>query len=631
MMKYCCTLLLLLVMQQLAAQVNIYDPSTIPVELRKNASSVMREEHISFDVRSTDKAYYKVHKVVTILNEAGKSELVFYEFTDQFSSLEDLNIEVFDGQGKSRNKYSKDDLARQSAGEGLVPNGKIYYLRVPTLSFPVTIQTDYTEKYNGILNYPDFAVQLPDQAIESSSFSVKVPAELDLRYKARNTTLLPETGIDGKYKTYSWTAKNLPALDDEEGSVSYESRFPRILLAPNKFELDGYPGDMTSWQNFGYWYGSLTQKTVDLSDERKLFFQQLVKDAASDKEKAAIIYNYLQTNCRYVLISLGIGGYKPFEASFVDKKKYGDCKALSNYTQACLAAVGIKSYQALINATYNKEPVDPAFPRNGFNHVIVCIPMQKDSVWLECTSTTNDFGVLGNFTENRNALLITEDGGKLVPTPRSKAVENRFGSYSQISLHEDGDGVANVQLSTSGEYRQDLIYYISNEKKDDQKEFLVNYLGFIQPDEFEIDFNKLDKGSAAKIKMNIEKIPDFTAGSKMFLHPRINKIWTSALPKAEKRTQDFYFRNPFIKTDTTVYKLPVGYSIETLPRAKELKFAYGSYTTSYYFDEKQNSITTTARLELDEYKIPVARYTETKNFFDAVLAEYAEKIVIKKL
>ena len=238
---------------------------------------------------------------------------------------------------------------------------------------------------------------------------------------------------------------------------------------------------MSTWQDFGKWYGSLAKNANNLTEERKQFFQTLVKDATNDREKIKIIYNYLQSNCRYVLIALGIGGFKPFEADFVDKKKYGDCKALSNYTQACLSAIGIKSYQALINASYNKEPVDPAFPHNGFNHVIICVPLQKDSIWLECTSNTIEFGVLGNFTENRNALLITEDGGKLVATPRSKASDNTFSSYSIIDLAADGSGIVSVTLNTSGEYKQDLCIISTNQKKMTKKDSWLIILATCSP------------------------------------------------------------------------------------------------------------------------------------------------------
>ena len=69
----------------------------------------------------------------------------------------------------------------------------------------------------------------------------------------------------------------------------------------------------------------------------------MVKNATTDREKAAILYNYMQNNMRYVSIQLGIGGLRPFPASFVDDKKYGDCKALSNYLKSALDAVGVKS------------------------------------------------------------------------------------------------------------------------------------------------------------------------------------------------------------------------------------------------------------------------------------------------
>jgi len=631
MKTICTTIIFLLLLISSFAQNKIYDASTIPEELKKNAYSVVREERIAFEVKSVEKATYKVHRVVTILNENGKDELEFHEFADQFISLEAVSIQLYDGKGIAQKKYKKSDLSMQTNGEGLVPDGKVYFIKIPVSIFPVTMQVDYELKFNGLLNYPRYQVQMPEQSVENSVYTASVPADLDLRYKAKNTAIAPVTTDDGKVKTYTWTIKNLSALEYEAGSVSYESRYPHILISPNKFELDGYQGDMSTWENFGKWYGSLAKNTDNLTGERKFFFQELVKNATNEREKISIIYKYLQSNCRYVLIALGIGGFKPFEADFVDKKKYGDCKALSNYTQACLSAVGIKSYQALINATYNKEPVDPNFPNNEFNHVILCVPLQKDSIWLECTSNISEFGVLGNFTENRNALLITENGGKLVATPKSQASDNMFISSSTIDMEMEGSGKVNVTLNTTGEYKDDLLNYIGNQKSDDQKNFLVNYIGYMLPDEFAINYDKADNPATATMAMSISKIPEFTAGKKMFLNPRIYKIWNSSLPKAENRTQDFYFQHPFIKTDTTMYKLPEGFVIETLPKPKNIAFEYGSFTSSYEYDESKKTIRSVASLVLNQYKIPAAKYLATKNFFNDVLGEYTEKIVIKKL
>jgi len=613
------------------AQNIVYNAASMPEQLTKNAYSVIREERINFDVKAINKASYKVHKVVTVLNENGKDELEFHEFTDKFVSLESVQIQLYDARGAIIRKYKKADLIVQTSGEGLVPDGKVFHIEFPAPAYPLTIQVDYELKLNGLLNYPRYQVQMPEQSVENSVYTATVPTDLDLRFKGINTTILPSITDDGKIKTYSWVIKNLPALEYEAGAVSYASRYPHILISPNKFELDNYEGDMSTWENFGKWYGLLAKTANNLTNERKQFFQSIVKDATNDREKMRIIYNYLQSNYRYVLISLGIGGFKPFDADFVDKKKYGDCKALSNYAQACLSAIGIKSYQALINSDYNKSPVDPAFPYNGFNHVILCIPNQKDTIWLECTSNTAEFGVLGNFTENKYALLITEDGGKLVPTPKSNAIDNLFSSNSLVELAEDNSGTVSIQLHTTGAYRQDFANYIDNQKKDEQKKFLVNYIGYPEPDDFDIIYDPANKQVDTKITMNLHKIPEFTAGKKLFLNPRIYKIWGNELPKLEGRTQDFYFEYPFIKTDTTSYHFPDGYTVESLPEPKSFHFDYGSFSSFYTYDETKKMLQSIVKIELTEYKIPVSKYSAVKHFFNEVLLEYTGKLVIKRL
>ena len=214
---------------------------------------------------------------------------------------------------------------------------------------------------------------------------------------------------------------------------------------------------------------------------------------------------------QHVSIQLGIGGFKPFDAAFVDLKKYGDCKALTNYMEAMLDAkfLGIVSYPALVNAEYNQQPVNPEFPHNSFTHVILCVPGNNDTTWLECTSKATVAGILGSFTENRNALLITPQGGKLVPTPKSNPAENTFHLTTKVNLKEDASGESESLLESKGEYKEEIIEYVLNEKKDDQKEYLVKRLGFSQPDQFDLTADQNDNFAKTSFKLSIEKVPNF--------------------------------------------------------------------------------------------------------------------------
>lgn len=624
-------LLLVLFIQKTYGRNFIDSPySLFDTTLLKNASVLKNEENIVLEITDVDRFTYRVHQVLTILNERGKDELNFVQYTNRYISLEDADIEVYNAMGNLTHKFRKKDMTTVANGEGLIEDGYVTYFRVPAPTYPITVEYNYQLKSKGTVNYPSFNIMSSGEAVLKSIFTARVPKELDLRYKDKNVQLNPVVTEDAKYKQYQWTVSDMKALEYEEGTAQYESRYPSVQLAPNKFSYYNHEGELTSWKKFGAWIGNLYSGMDELPPERKDFFINLVKGISTDKEKARIIYEYLQKNFRYVSIQLGIGGLKPFSADFTDTKKYGDCKGLSNYMKAALKAVGIKSCIALINAEYNSEPVDPSFPENGFNHVILCIPQAKDSIWLECTSNNTDFGVLGSFTENRNALLITDDGGVLVPTPVSNAKENILTANTLAEISEDGSGTSVTNFTSSGAYKEDMEDNLMEEKKDDQKEFLIHNYGFKQPDEFEVNKNDDSAMLSTKIKLAIEKIPEFVAGNKMFIAPRLYKQWSDKLPKAENRRLDFYFPNPFIKTDTTIYKLPEGYVVDALPASKGFTCEYGTYKSNFWFDANENSIYSTAKLELTQLKIPALKYASVKIFFDEVMQQDAQRIVIKK-
>jgi len=145
------TSIILLCTLAAAAQLKPFDVLLLSPRLKQNARTIKREEKIELDVKAPDKAYYKIHKAITVFNDAAEEELNFFVYTDQFSSLNDASVAVYDAQGNKLHKYGKNDLSKQAVGDGLVPDGKLYYLSLTAASYPATIVTDYEIKYNGLL------------------------------------------------------------------------------------------------------------------------------------------------------------------------------------------------------------------------------------------------------------------------------------------------------------------------------------------------------------------------------------------------------------------------------------------------------------------------------------------------
>jgi hypothetical protein len=604
---------------------------TIPQDLKKDAHTVFRLDEGIVDVAAPGRYTFKVHQVLTILNKDGAHHLYQAHGIDKFNKIDEVEIKVFNQLGIEIEKYKKKDFSVSAAYDGisLVTDNKVMRLAVPVSEYPVTLDIKYTEEVTSHINLEDWYFQGSGVAVELSRFVVKIPADIDIRYKIKNINIDPVVTTEGSKKNYLWEVKNLIAKRPENGAGGYTKR-AKLLIGVNQFEYDGYRGNMSQWKGLGIWYTDLVKQTNQLSSKYKSEIQSLVTGASNDIEKIKILYAYLQDNFRYVNISLGIGGFKPFPADFVHEKKYGDCKGLSNYMQACLNAVNIKSYSALINAGEDEAPVDPDFPYNGFNHVILCVPQNKDTVWLECTSKSVDFNHLSNFTENRNALLVTENGGVLVQTPKSASYQNCVTLITTINLNGDGAGEIKSKMNTTGKYKYEQLSY-SQEKDDAKRDYFINELGFPNPDEFTVLFGERNLDPlTTSIQLKLQKLNDFSAGNKMFLKPRFWKVWSEKLPSSELRTEDYLFDCPVQKTDTTILRLPAGYIFDALPKSKDLKCEYATYQTKYWYDESQNAIYSTAKLELKHHLIPAIKYATVKSFFDEVIKDDAQRIVIKK-
>ena len=96
------------------------------------------------------------------------------------------------------------------------------------------------------------------------------------------------------------------------------------------------------------------------------------------------------------------------------------------------------------------------------------------------------------------------------------------------------------------------------------------------------------------------------------------------------RREDFYFDCPFEKSDTTVIRLPKGYTADDIPAPISDSCKYGHFSCKCWYDAKANEVVTTTNIDLQTNKIPPSDYAAVKKFFDAVLQSNEERLVIRK-
>lgn len=167
---------------------------------------------------------------------------------------------------------------------------------------------------------------------------------------------------------------------------------------------------------YGEWQYKLLDGRDELTEPFRNKLHGLTAHCSTDREKVKAIYDYLAKTTRYVSIQLGIGGLQPIAASDVCRTGFGDCKGLSNYTRAMLKEIGIPSTYTVISTT-NERLLPDFSSANQMNHVILQVPLPKDTLWLECTDPSLPFGYIHQGIAGHDALLIEPAGGSIHRLP----------------------------------------------------------------------------------------------------------------------------------------------------------------------------------------------------------------------
>lgn len=296
----------------------------------------------------------------------------------------------------------------------------------------------------------------------------------------------------------------------------------------------------------------------------------------------------MQNRTRYVSIQLGIGGWQPFDAQTVNKNGYGDCKALSNYMFALLKAVNIKSHYAIVFAGTDEQNIDVTFPSNQFNHAILCIPAPKDTIWLECTSQTAPFGYIGSFTDNRNVLLITPEGGKIARTTKYTGKNNIKSSISFIKIDDSGNASGKSEISYKNIFF-DQVSSMIGLTFDEMRKSLKAKMEYSNIEFSEIQYSMEKK----RFPQATEKI-DFTlknyasvSNQRLFLPLNFIKKEEITLKKSENRKTDFTCPLFGIEKDSLVFEIPENYTPEYLPEKIKIETEFGSYETDIKFENNK--------------------------------------------
>ncbi|KUG09508.1 DUF3857 domain-containing transglutaminase family protein [Solirubrum puertoriconensis] len=595
--------------------------SSIPAALRQNAHAVIRQQDDILTVKAAGRMVYTVHRVVTVLDEQGDNWGVAVVPYDKLTQVSYLRGTVYDADGRVVRTLRTADIKDYSnvSGASLFEDNRVRVGDLRQPRYPYTADFTYEYSSDNTLNFPAWSPQDEEHvSLEHATLRVTTPPELPLRYLEER---LPQGGAvtksqQGNQLVYAWQLTSLPALEREPYSPPLAEQVPTVYTAPTAFEVQGHRGDMTSWQGLGKWEYDLNQDRAELSPEIKAKVAALVKDISEPRQRVRKVYEYLQNSTRYVSVQLGIGGWQAFPASTVASTGYGDCKALSNYCMALLRAAGVESFCAMIGAGEQRAAIRTSFPSNQFNHMILCVPMPKDTVWLECTSQSEAFGYLGSFTGGRHALLLTPQGGKLVRTPSYAAAVNGQFRNAEVVIDDKGHGRATVRTLSSGLQQDALAQMISALPADEQRKRAYARLGLPTVTIEQSSWQPNRQGALPAVTERLTlALPSYASltGRRLFLVPNLLNRLPPPAPSVGARQTPLVLHLPFTDADTVRFKVPADYKPESVPAPVQLRTAFGSYEAQVQVLQ-DGTIQYIRRLQMPDGHFEAAQYEAYEAF-----------------
>jgi hypothetical protein len=609
-----------------------YPASMIPDSLKTNAHSVIRDYNSELELHTLNSGVQRIKTVITIFDKEGESLSYLAIPYDNNTTVSIKQITLYDSNGK-KIKGAKQSEITDSPGSNaseLFSEDRIKSYRPLNPFYPYTVIYEYELGLKNLISLGSWRpYNTYNVSTQHSILTFSYPSNVKINKKEINIHVKTSEHHSDNIVDI-WELNNLKAIEPEPYGISLAERIPCVYLMPSVLIYDKFKGTADTWIDYGKWIYSLYQGRDEISDPEKIKISTIINGITDTLERIKTLYKYLQSNTRYVNISLGIGGFQPFDAKTVYETGYGDCKALANYMHAILKFIGVRSYPAIVSSGNYKETIFTDFPNfKQFDHVILCVPFLADTIWLECTDQKIPFGFLGDFTDDRDVLLLTEQGGKFAHTTKYGVNENVRNCRSEFNIDSAGTAVCSIRTIYQGLQYSNISDLLSS-NYDDQKKWLYSNsdLPSLQIKSFSVEDFKSSQPLSKVCESEISKNYCSFSGNYMLLSLNLLNAQKPVTKMLKQRYSDILIDRSFMDCDTMVYKIPKNYRYESIPSGNTLNSDFGIYSSSVSANEKE--IIFIRKFTLKEGRYKPSSYKEFYDFMLSVSKADNTKIILTK-
>jgi transglutaminase-like putative cysteine protease len=411
-------------------------------------------------------------------------------------------------------------------------------------------------------------------AFDDVRISIDWPSSLWTQYEARELTETKKAEKDGR-KSVEWTFQNKRPMRSKrrDYSVYDVEKEPGFSFSTFKTHAESTEA-----------YGARARPKAAVTERIRKLADEIAKDKKSQRDQARSLYDWVATNINYAGNCIGIGAVVPRDMDFVLDNRIGDCKDHATLLEALLAAKGIESKQALVNAgsSYRLHKIPVV---SMVNHVINYIP--AFDLYVDSTSETTPFGMLP-FSSADKPVLMVDSSRAGARTPALPPGSNRQHMKTMVKVGNDGSMQGEVEISLKGVFAveaRDQMRDLPKVQEEDLVKNVFESMGHIGSGKFYKDDPKeLLDTYQYKAKFSVEdflQLPGagaFGVQPVFFSQAPVERFLGAAIEPIE--SVDVSCANGE-STEEYVYHLPKGMKILAVPKDMSVKNDFLSYRATY--------------------------------------------------
>ncbi len=632
---------------------------TMPITQATPAIYLKKERETYFDIEDDLNGWLivtKIHKVVKILNEAGKrfatETLWLSKNATQEIEVDHIKAYVYRlVNGKLvKTKIRKDAILTTELSDELtevsivaqaVEVGSViefyYEITSPFMHIDdLIIQDDiHTQYYYAKIGIPEFFTFnryvkgygniSTNQFYEDRKVTYSSEDKNPMGGRTQRTDLLT---MSFSQVSSEYSFKDIRALE-EEPYVNEMNNY-RFSVVHELAHIRSFSGEdqkySRSWEevaaqiNRSDRFGIRLKRVGFLDDDATRFRESELNPT----QRAYKIFDFVQNK-------FGWNGKKSIFTEQTLRQAYkentGNSAEINLTLVALLQKAGLQASPILASTKDNGVPLYPTI--EGFNYVLAGVVIDDEYVLMDATSKHTVPGILPTHLLNWEGRVVKADGSSraIVLFPKSHAK-----AQSLITATIDSDLMVSGNLGVRYTMNKALAYRINEAQKTptDQQRDIARQYELEQVSNLKVRTAKDKKTVSKQYEFSCENCTEIV-NDKLVFSPLLFLQMKKTPFSAQFRDLPIDYVFPYVDSQSLSITIPQGYMVDYLPEAASYSLPenMGSYTFS--ISNQNGSLRVVTNFQMNRTLVPPKMYEEIKAFYALVVAKEADKVILKKV